>query len=427
MIFDSFRSRSFCSGEDTRSQKLFIHDAILINASYALTTGAVLTGYTLYLGASDFLAAFINNAASFSAIICILSFLIFETVTHRKKLLLTMNFTSRTLFMFILIIPLIIKTDDTVAVLITFTIVLSEIIFSIYRVGWLVWMMDTAPIKNKTHYIYMRMFYLRCAFSVVTLASGFVLDLFDKGYKGFVLLFGFSYVLSLLDLFVLSGVRDRKFDLGKKTKGLVKFLEPMKAKKYREFLIFIFIFYFFFSIANAYTPVYMIKYLKFDYRLILSMSVLSMLAMIVSNLFWMKAEKKKGSNFVLTLSALLQAAGLLIIGFMTGRSYFLYYISTMIMGFGSGGFNTTSFTYRFELMPEIGKTIYESWFYLVFGFATLLAPLTGQLFINILPEFTNRFINNSRMQLLYMISFVLLVLSVVYINIRRDKVKAAVI
>lgn len=413
MRLEIFRFRSFCSGEEYGSQKLFILDAILINAAVGITTGVILSGYMLYLGASDFLSALINNSASFSAILCIFSFIFFEKKAKRKKILISMNLLSRTIFMLILAVPFIIEKEKTSFFLIAVLIVLSDVIFSIYRVGWLVWLMDIAPAKNKTNYIYMRMFYLRCAYAFVTLLSGFILDMFDKGFAGFAILFGSSYLLSLMDAIVLGRIREKGYMLDSASKSLDRFLVPLKTKQYRDYLFFMFLFYFSFFISSAYTPVYMIKYLELDYKFILSMSVVSMTAMILSNLMWMKVEQRSGSGFVLSTSTLMQALGLLIIGFLTDRTYYLFFFSSVITGVGAGGFNTTSFSYRYELMPDVGKTIYESWFYLIFGVASLIAPIAGQMVINIMPEFTNTVFHNSKIQLLYMVSFALLCLSAI--------------
>jgi uncharacterized protein HemY len=73
------------------------------------------------------------------------------------------------------------------------------------------------------------------------------------------------------------------------------------------------------------------------------------------------------------------------------------------------------------MMPKIGKTIYESWFYLVFGAATLIAPFIGKILINVIPEIENAVFENSRMQLLFFISFVLICLSVLYVHFGTGK------
>jgi len=421
MKLDTFRCSSFCSGDDYKSQKLFVVDAVLINAAFVITSGYILSGYLLHLGATDFLSALINSSASFSAIFCIFSFMIFERIANRKRLLLIMNFVSRTFMLMILALPYIFKTDATLFLFLAVLVMLADIIFSLYRVGWLVWLMDIAPVRNRTNYIYMRMFYLRCAFAIVTFISGYVLDFFDKGYTGFAVLFGVSYLFSVADIFVLKKIREKSFVLDLEKKNYSKFMIPLKVRRYREYLIFIFLFYFSFSVASAYTPVYMIKYLQFDYKFILSMNVLTMLAMIFSNLLWMRIENLRGSRFVLIISSLMQALALIIIGSTTKQTFFFLYFSSVISGIGAGGFNTTSFSYRYTMMPEIGKTIYESWFYLVFGIATLIAPFTGKMLINILPEIENAVFENSRIQLLFFISFVLICLSVLYVHFGTGK------
>jgi MFS family permease len=160
--------------------------------------------------------------------------------------------------------------------------------------------------------------------------------------------------------------------------------------------------------ASSFTPVYLIKYLKFDYSFITTANVISQVAMIASNLYWARVEKKKGFRFVLGITALFTIGELLVLSFLKGENFYLLFISTIISGIGMGGFGVSIFTYRYEIMPETGKTIFEGWFYFASGLGMLIAPFAGQAMIDFIPEFSNPVFQNSKMQLLYLISFVLL-------------------
>lgn len=85
MNFGMQRIGTIFKGPNGKSQLLFLLDAIIINAAFVLTTGVVLSGYVIHLGAGDFLTALLNNTANYTTILCLFSFIIFERMAKRKK------------------------------------------------------------------------------------------------------------------------------------------------------------------------------------------------------------------------------------------------------------------------------------------------------------------------------------------------------
>ena len=74
---------------------LFILDGIMVNIAVILSSGVFLSGYLVYLGGSDFLIGLLNFSMNWAAILALFSFLIFERMMHRKKLLITLLVISR--------------------------------------------------------------------------------------------------------------------------------------------------------------------------------------------------------------------------------------------------------------------------------------------------------------------------------------------
>ena len=78
-----------CQGEHRKSQIFFIFDGILINTAVVLTTGIFLSGYMVTLQADDFLIGILNSSPTWALIISLFSFLIFEKMEQRKRLLIS--------------------------------------------------------------------------------------------------------------------------------------------------------------------------------------------------------------------------------------------------------------------------------------------------------------------------------------------------
>lgn len=413
--------RNTCGGMNRKNQLLFLLDGVLINGAYIITTGTLLSGYAIYLGASDFLTSLLNNSANYTTTLSILSFIIFERMSKRKNTLLTLNILSRLLICLIALLPPIFHTKPATFALLAFMVIASDVIWGIYRVGWLVWMMDAVPRENRTQYVYLRTFLVRVFCSVVSMATGFILDMYNKEYTGFLIVFLISFILSALDVAVLWKVDDSVYRAPDSKKFDYRmFLQPVRHGEYRNYLLFIFAFYLFLTMASSFTPVYQIRYLKLDYKFISAISVISQIVMVVSGLFWSRVESKRGFKFAMTITAFFVAGELLILTFLRSDTFFLLYLSTFLAGIGMGGFGTSIFTYRYAIMPEDGKTVYEGWFYFASGLGMLIAPFAGELLRNNLPGFTNAVFQYSKIQLLYLISFSLICLLLMVITARNS-------
>lgn len=402
-----------------KNQLLFLLDGLVINGAYILTTGVVLSGYAISLGAGDFLTALLNNCTNYATILSLLSFIIFEKRPKRKKLLLALNFTSRFLMALIALLPLVFHNNHLIVIILIVLVVMSEIIWGIYRVGWLVWMMSAVPKESKSDYIYLRTFLMRLFMSIMSIISGFVLDMFNKGYIGFLVIFSFSFVLSLLDVFILKNIDETEYTANREMRMNLKiFLQPILSKAYRNFLMFIFLFYLCLTMASSFTPIYLIRYLDLDYKFISTINVISQSVMIISSLYWVRIEKQKGFKSTLGISAFFTAGELFILSFVTKETWPLLFLSCTLAGIGTGGFNNSTFTYRYELMPDTDRTIYEGWYYFAFGLSMLAAPFMGKMVIDYMPTFTNIVFANSKIQLLYLICFILLCLLLLLIFMR---------
>lgn len=409
MVFKTKSINTICSGQYAKSLLLFLLDAIAINAAYVLTTGTVLSGYLIHLGAGDFLTAFINNSMNYSTILSLFSFVIYERMSRRKNFLLTLNAISRLMICLIVALPLLISNKSILLAMVSIMVIASDIIWGIYRVGWLVWTMEMVPKESKTRYVYMRTFLLRAAMAIATIASGFILDIFNKSYMGFVIVFAASFILSLADLFILKNTDEVQYDITKNYKISVKlFLQPVMTKKYRNFLLFIFSFYLCLTMSSCFTNIYLIRYLKFNYKFISTINVISLVIMIAFNPFWGRVENRKGFRFVLGTTSMLIAGQLVFFSLLKGETYYLLYIATVLSGIGMGGFGASIFTYRYEIMPENGKTIYEGWFYFASGLSMFLAPFIGNFIAVRIPASVNLGYFTSKYQILYIISFFLL-------------------
>jgi hypothetical protein len=396
------------TGELGKSRKLLVLDGVLQNAAAILTMGVFLSGYLVWLEGSDFITGLVNSSVNWASITVLFSFLIFERLRHRKRLLIVLTATARLLICGSVFVPLLVP-DKTVALpMVAGMVILGSFLAALYGTGFTVWMFGVLPMQQRSEFIYLRTFWLRIAFTLTTVLGGFLLDAFQKGYGGFLLLFSLSLGLSLMDIILLIQVKEPEYELDTSVRPTLRMLAiPARDKTFRSYLIFVFLFYVVLTMSGTFTPVYLVRYMQFDYSFISTMNVLQYACLIAFTSFWRRMEAKRGLVFVLRVTATIAVVEFLMYGLLTTRTAWILPIATMLAGIGYSGFNITILNYRYSILPEKNRTVYESLFAAVFGLSTLLSPMIGNFLMNRMPVLHNAVFEHSRFQLMYLLSFVL--------------------
>jgi predicted MFS family arabinose efflux permease len=396
--------------EEQRTRLLFILNGVFINAAVILTSGMFLSGYIVFLGGSDFLVGLMNNSMNWAAIAGLFSYLIFERMARRKTFLLVLLVLSRFLVCSVVYLPLLFGTGDVTLALLTLMIVSGNIIWGVFGIGFTIWMMNSFPQGARSAFIFKRTFWLRIAFTLTNICMGYVLDWSGKSYTGFLIVFSFSLLLSLADAAVLLGVKEPDYHVDRQRRFTVRaFFEPLRNKPYLKFILFIFLYYTSLTISSSFTSLYLVRYLELDFKFISFVTVIANFFMIICIRMWRQAEGKIGLMRAFRLTGLLAALEFLAYVFLNQDTIFLLVLAPILAGIGNSGFNIFVINYRYELMPEENRTLYEGWYGALFGLSLLAGPTIGNFAMNNLPVIENALFRHSRFQLLYLLSFLLAV------------------
>ncbi len=399
--------KSTWQDEEQRKSILFIWSGIFINAAVVLSSGVFLSGYLVHLGASDFLVGLLNNSMNWAAIAGFFSCFIFERLAKRKNLLLTLLVTARLLVCGIVYLPLILPDNTAVLKVLPLMIISGNLIWGVFDIGYSIWMMNSFASKVRSGFIFKRMFFLRIAYTLANLSMGFMLDWLDKSYLGFVIVFTLSLLFSLADAAVLLGVPEPDYGTGQHKFKLRSFFEPLHNKAYLQFILFVYFYYTSLTMSSSFTSVYLLRYLELDYRFISLVNVTSNIFLILGTRIWHRAENRFGLIRAFRLAGLLAIGEYAIYVCLTGKTTFLLFIAACLSGGSNSGFNVFLVNYRYDLIPETNKTLYEGWFGAFYGLALLAGPLIGSKVMRLLPDLTTGIFQHGRFQLLYLISFVL--------------------
>lgn len=417
-------------GGYNRDQKLFIGEAMLLNSANVITTGVFLTGLMLYMGASDLMVGLISSSGTWSLMLSLLSSVVVESVKRKKPVLAGVQLVFRLLTTLPVFLPVLLGRGLPTAWAASVMMIAGNLVFSVYNTGFFVFFMDSLPEEGRLGYIYVRMFWLRLAYTVFSVGMGALLQLFNGSYAGFVIVFCTALALGVADSVVLMRIRGNAGADARRGDGLLqlgphgllrRLTEPLKNTRYMRYLLFTFGLFFFFSMASSYTSLYQYKYLHLSVLFITIYNAFIYAIMIAVTGLWARLERRMGRLMVLVLSAVLMALDFLVYGFLTTQTLWVIVLSPVFNGLGSSGFWACALPYRYDLMPEEGKTVYEGWNGVFFGSAGLFGALAGGALQDLLRPVAAGFF--SVFQILYLAAFVLSMASTAafWIAARRDK------
>jgi hypothetical protein len=308
-------------------------------------------------------------------------------------------------------------------------LIAGNLIFSIFNTGFFIFFMDSLPKEGRVSYIYLRMMLLRIAYTVFMLGMGFLLDAMHRSYAGFVAVFCTGLALGLADVYVITRIRGAEgpgseaggASIPLRLPGLARrLLSPLKNRRFARYLAFTFAFFFFSAMATAYTSLYQYKYLNLSVGFITAYNASIYVIMIAVTRLWARVEARAGSLRVLVACAALMCMDYVVYGFLTQKSLWVIVFSPIFMGLGSSGFWACALPYRYDLMPEEGKMVYEGWNGFCFGLAGLLGALAGSALQRLLPAVSTPFMRFSVFQLVYLLAGALTLLST-YVFWRRAR------
>jgi Na+/melibiose symporter-like transporter len=416
-----------------RDQKLFVTEAMLINSAINITGGVFLTGLLLMLGASNLMVGLIMSSGAWSMMLSLVSSVVVERIRNKRAMLTWVVVSSRLLASLPVFLPAIMGTGGQAVMLSAVMLIVGNVIFSLYNTGFTIFFMEAIPVEGRTPYIYTRIFFTRIAYTVFILAMGFLLDGLHKSYTGFILVFSIGLVLGVADGLVIAKIKGNdasadnasvppRLSLMQMVKQMA---EPLLNRRYVRYLLFVFCFFFFINMGSSYTSLYQLKYLHLSVTFITVYNTFTYVIMIVVTRAWARMEERVGRLKVLAISSLLIASEFFVYTMLTTGTLWLIVLSPILAGLGNSGFWASLLPYRYDLMPQENKTVYEGWHCFAYGAAALLGALVGGGLQTVLQAITLPFITFSVFQLVYFISGALAIVSVVIYWIGAKRQEAA--
>jgi MFS family permease len=364
-----------------KDQDFFISQLVFSTAFLVLTGGSFLTGYALYLGASDTLAGYIPLLAGICGIFSIFAGIILERIEKRKRLIITLNIISKTLVASIVAIPCFFS--GTTALIVLFAMLIAAYMTnSLMGIAINDLFISVVPESIRGRYYSIRQTFALIVSATLSIIAGRFLDSVTSKYVGFVIIYSVAFLMIWGEVISFSKIKE--MPPGHIGKGNIKLLDiiriPLHNKKFMLFVISVIWFYLGFYICAAYTQVFMIKYLNLSYTFITIMSMLLSIGKMFTYRVWGNVYDSKGASYTIKMAIWFYILEVAVWTFVSSyNKYALIPVTYIFEAIAFPGFIVGTFNMRFKLIPKNGRTIFDGFYTAIFGIILIIAPLIGRL------------------------------------------------
>lgn len=366
--------------ERKASLKNFMSSRVMMFNVYILCIQTFLPGFAVSIGANDFTVSLITMIPSAFLLTQVLSPLIFEGRTHRKKLVSAIQAGYGLSVFMIILLPFFFPKGYIEYALIV-NVAVSMLMYAQYKTGIDMWMVELLTPDTLGRYIAKLRYLSNLALLVLIPLFGVVLDIAKGSYYGFFIIFMFSGLLSLFAAIKLRGIEDVRYKVAEpENAGFFKMLKGLaQDSEYLRLSRNAFAIYFIIWICYSFRSLYMLRYLGVSYSFYSTAANLSILSEIVFAVIWVKVAAKKGWKMVFVSSVLLYSVEFFSWTMMTQQLAGLAIISFLLAGTSNSALILSTMNLRYSCMKPESRSAYEGVFCMLCGVASMLGPAAGNL------------------------------------------------
>ncbi len=349
-----------------------------------ITSGALLTGFALYLGATPFEISIILALPFVTQIIQLFGPGIIDAFGDRRAVAAYGTLFARLIWIPIALLPImLIYGWDPIPLFIVLS-VLSLVFYNIGLNSWLIWMSDLIPRTLRGRFFGRRNMYVGLVSTLVLLGAGFFLDFFTIQN-----LEGTGYCLLMLAGILLSyfsfRAQLRVEGAPEKAKESVSFRELYQEfrtnKRFSSILRFISVWTLATGMAAPFYYVHLFEYLRWTYsEVTIYAAIATGLPMIVQP-FWGKILDSVGHKPLLQLCGTAVTMAPLIWVVITPALSHLLWIEAMFSGVLWAGINITVFNIVLYALPGERKAPVVATFAAVTGLINFVGMLLGGIVV----------------------------------------------
>jgi len=333
---------------------------------------------------------------------------------ERKRIVTKAVFLQAAMFLPLMLIPFIFKSNQAVAYVILFFALYS--IFGGYGgPAWGSWMGDLVPSNERGKYFGRRNKIAGFIALMSTFVAGFVLDFFkSKIYLGFVIIFSVSMVGRYISWYFLKRMYEPKLIIKEENYfSLFKFVKKANSNNFGRFVFYIAFLNFAVNIAGPFFAVYMLRDLGFSYTQFMIATVTASITSLFSMTFWGKIGDKYGNVRVMKVTD--WGIGFIPVFWIFATNIYHVILIQAFSGFVWAGMNLTHFNFIYDAVTQQKRAICMSYLNILRGICVFVGAILGGI---ISSKYT---LFGSGLFLIFLLSgFFRLLNSLIYLNSLKE-------
>ncbi|MGL1891408.1 MAG: MFS transporter [Spirochaetaceae bacterium] len=421
--------------EFNTNQLNLILNGILSSGYNILIFGVFLTGYALWLGATDAQAGMIMSIIYMANILQLLLVRLWQTVKREKSTIIFFVLFSRLILIGIIGIPFMNLTSYR------FTLPLFGqmngsvfLFYCIFIVGMFfgsssgvklnLWMMSHLPRHMRGNFFTVRNRSAMIVTLIFSLAAGQFLDYMNKAgyqYRGFLIIFITAAIFAIIDSFTLGKIDffEEGIITKRDKKSSLSILKPFKDIHFLNVLIYQIIWTMGINISIPFLTVYMIKQLGISYSNITILSVLQVLFSAFLIKQWGLLANRHRWVTILNISLLLFVFQLIIWLIIIPSSSYLLPVVFILAGIFGPAYNMSTFNLPYSHLKKKDETVYMSVNTTIISAAGMVGIFIGGKLLEYEGNFIS--ITDHYMEKNIIITVVLLLIAIVFSFLRMEK------
>lgn len=406
-----------------KDRDYFILQSVFGTMVISLFLGVFLTGLYIEMGAPDSVVGYLPILGSIAGIFLVFTGSLTERVKKVKRTVIILNFVGKTLLLSAVFVPLVVSREAAPYIMLPLTF-LGLTVNAIMSVIINSWFIDTIDISIRGRYMGARAVFSLLVSATLPVIAGNFLDGFYDRYTAFLIIYLAAWSFSLLESISMGKITEPVPHEGKNKK--IKFSElfsvPLKNKEFMKFCAIQMFFHLSWFISMTFASLYEIKYMQLSYSTLTIMGSLSAVIQMFLYPVWGKVIDRHGSAIVMRIAILLYMLHVGIYFFMVkGNAPYLLFLLNINGAILSPAWGLSTFNERFSRIPKEGRTAYDSFFTTLLAIVILLAPTLGNLLRNAIIDSGTKFWVFPEFKLVFILSFVLLLMLNIYLFIQSKK------
>ncbi|PZA05785.1 MULTISPECIES: MFS transporter [unclassified Meiothermus] len=358
------------SAEPKRSQTISIWEGFLAILFINWSTGVVMTGYALWLGATPAALAALGALPTIAQLAAPVALLLSGS---RKHLCILLSRGGRALFGLVLLLPLA-PADWRVPGLLLVA-ALSQFVIAPVNVLWTSWMADLVPERERGSYFGFRNALLGLVGTLGNLLAGVLIDTMGKPW-GFLLVLGTGVVAGVGATLLLRLQLEPPAPAPRI--ALADLRSPLEEQRFRGFLVFVAAFMGAVAVGSSFVFPLFLQYARMSFAEVGLWTVIAAGVGLFVGPWWGRVADRIGHERVLVYTSAISAVVLPTL-WLSGGPGRIEPIWLAAVGdpIAWGGLGTALTNIALQSAPAARRNLYLAWYWVAFAVGGVLGAAVG--------------------------------------------------